>query len=187
MIRQTANGNSIGVSTSRSWQREVCVCPSPRSRQPDVNSDDSQQTIYNLQPARSVFYEMCFINKEARGPTQLICVFFRPEPGQNLWVRSGLSDQPDPLRTLLGDCRFTVQYQCLTRWVESQKSTFLNSWTQGTSCYPGSEPKSKLIRFSWIWFDFSSWASAFFLSYHLRTMSCRCRCTAATNSRLINH
>ena len=28
---------------------------------PQVNSDDSQQTLYNLQPARNVFYEMCFI------------------------------------------------------------------------------------------------------------------------------
>ena len=46
---------------------------------PHVNSDDSQQTIYNLQPARNVFYEMCFIKTEARGPTRLICIYFRPE------------------------------------------------------------------------------------------------------------
>ena len=55
-------------------RHQVCVCPSPWSRQPDlsphVNSDDSQQTIYNLQPARIVFYEMCFIKKEAWGPTR---------------------------------------------------------------------------------------------------------------------
>ena len=88
---------------------QVCVCPHEAGSQthssPHVNSDDSQQTIYNLQPARNVFYEVCFIKKEARSPrhepTRLICRFFRPEPGPNMRVWSGLSGRPDPLRTLM--------------------------------------------------------------------------------------
>ena len=70
---------------------QVCVCPSPH-----MNSDDSQQTIYNLQPARNVFYEMCFIKKEARGPDQTRLIW---EP--NWRVLSGLLGWPASLKTLL--------------------------------------------------------------------------------------
>ena len=57
-------------------QHLVCVCPSLWSRQPDLLFTTreqqwfTEQAIYNLQPARNVFYEMCFVKKEARGPTQ---------------------------------------------------------------------------------------------------------------------
>ena len=91
----------------RTQQRQVCVCvcPSPWSWQPDLLfitheqqwfTTIKQYIIYNLQ-------EMCFIKKGSPrpNPTQLICVFIRPEPGPNLRVRSGLSGWPDPLRTLL--------------------------------------------------------------------------------------
>ena len=86
---------------------------------PHVNSDDSQQTIYNLQPARNVFYEMCFIKEEARGLTQpgSFAYFFGP----NLRVQSGLSGRPDPLRTLHQGTLFPWKgvhglQQCLGRW-----------------------------------------------------------------------
>ena len=54
----------------------------PMKQQPDLLSttpehDDSQQTIYNLQPARNVFYKK---RKPEARPDRLICVFFRPEP-----------------------------------------------------------------------------------------------------------
>ena len=44
---------------------------------PHVSNDDSQQTIYNLQPARNVFYKK---GGPRPDPTRLICVFFRPKP-----------------------------------------------------------------------------------------------------------
>ena len=73
MIRQTADGNSIGMSTSGSGVRSASAPPHEAGSQtyssPHVNSDDSQQTIYNLQPARNVFYKLCFIKKEAWGQT----------------------------------------------------------------------------------------------------------------------
>ena len=62
----------IGVSTSCSGVRSASAPPHEAGSQtcfaPHVNGDDSQQTLYNLKPARNVFYEMCFIKKEARGP-----------------------------------------------------------------------------------------------------------------------
>ena len=80
----------------RSGVRSASAPPHEASSQtyssPHMNSDDSQQTIYNLQPA-NVFH------KKGR-LTCLICVFFQTEPGPNLWVRSGLLGRPDPLRTL---------------------------------------------------------------------------------------
>ena len=80
MIRQTADGNSIGMSTSRSSVRSASAPPHEAGIQtyssPQVNSNDSQQTIYNLQPARNVFYEMCFKKKEAR--PGLLAYFFSP-------------------------------------------------------------------------------------------------------------
>ena len=84
-------------------RRQVCVCPSPWSSSqtyssPHMNSDDSQQTIYNLQPARNVFYK-----KGSPRPnlTRLICVYFQPKPGPNLQVRSALSGRADPFRILV--------------------------------------------------------------------------------------
>ena len=65
---------AIGMSMPRSVVRSASSPPHKAGSQtyssPHVNSNDSQQTIYNLQPARNVFYEMCFIKKEAQGPTQ---------------------------------------------------------------------------------------------------------------------
>ena len=53
------------IGNVRSGVRSASAPPHEAGSQtyssPHVNSDDSQQTIYNLQPARNVFYEMCFI------------------------------------------------------------------------------------------------------------------------------
>ena len=89
---------AIGVSTSRSGIRSVSASPHEAGSQtyssPHVNSDDPQQTIDNLQPARNVFYEMCLIKKEARGPTRpgSFAYFFSPNP---LWTLGHVSHVGD--------------------------------------------------------------------------------------------
>ena len=61
-------------------RRQFCVCPSPWSRQPDLlfttaMIHNKQYIIHNLQ-------EMCFIKKEARGPTRpgSFVYIFGPNP-----------------------------------------------------------------------------------------------------------
>ena len=76
--------HTLIIVTLRSGVRSVSAPPHEGGSQTysssHVNSDDSQQTIYNLQPARNVFYEMCFIKKEAQRPTRAgsFVYFFGP-------------------------------------------------------------------------------------------------------------
>ena len=97
MISQTADGNSIGMSTSRSGVRSASAPPheagiQTHSSSPQVKSNESQQTIYNLQLARNVLNEMCFLKRKGSprpDPTRSFA-YSGPTHWELYWCVSGV-------------------------------------------------------------------------------------------------